>query len=170
MMPNINLSSGFVLLVASAIALLMFWRRSRKTAMNSATENDLAIIKEAKKQGLSSRLATYLVGQARHESDNYRSRLARDLNNVFGMGLPRIRPTIAMPSGVTAEGQEMAKYNSIEEAVRDLKLWMGFSRAPNDFPSLDAYVNFLKQKGYFTDSAANYLAGVSARMRQSDIL
>ena len=160
---------GSVLLAVFAIVLLMFWRKRRGVANNSALDNDLQIIQTAKKAGLSDRLATYLVGQARHESNNYQSRLATELNNVFGMGLPRVRATLASPSGTFAEGQEMAKFGSIQDAVKDLVLWMKFNRAPLDFPSLPAYVNFLKQKGYFADSAANYLAGVSARMNQANL-
>lgn len=56
---------------------------------------------------------------ARHESGNYRSKLARKYNNIFGMRHPAKRRTTSTKSNEYG----YATYASIEDAVIDFHYW-----------------------------------------------
>lgn len=99
---------------------------------------------------------------SKHETANYTSKLYKDANNLFGMGMPSVRPTLATPAGVQIENQEMARYPSKSDSVKDFLLWLNYQNCPVDFVSPDELIQFMKDKSYFTESFENYLKGVES--------
>ena len=146
----------------------LFWLISKRPSTKSASASDLdrIIIQQAQRNGFTPQASEYIAAQARHETANYTSELFRELNNVFGMKLPRVRPTKAKPSGVTSEGSEAARFNSIRDAVDDLSLWFDYNRLGKAYRSIDAYVSALKQKRYFEAPYMLYLLAMKGRQNQ----
>lgn len=101
---------------------------------------------------------------AKHETANYTSRLYKEANNLFGMGMPSIRPTLATPSGIQIEGQEMARYPSKQDSIKDFLLWLNYQNCPDTFTGPDQLIQFMKDRSYFTESYENYLKGVESWM------
>lgn len=68
------------------------------------------------------------LAQAILESGNFKSKIAKENNNFFGMRLPKSRQT-------TAVGQKSgyARYLSWKDSIRDFKLWQDslFKKKPN---------------------------------------
>lgn len=68
------------------------------------------------------------LAQAILESGNFKSKIAKENNNFFGMRLPKNRET-------TAVGQKSgyARYLSWKESIKDFKLWQDslFKKRPN---------------------------------------
>ena len=64
------------------------------------------------------KFADIVLAQAILESGNFKSKLAKENNNLFGMRLARVRET-------TAKGQKYgyANYLSWKDSVKDYKLW-----------------------------------------------
>lgn len=77
---------------------------------------------------------------------------------------------MTVPKGLsTAQGlmaepnrEKLAQFKSPESAVDDLILFLTTRwKYPRSFVSLDSMVDYMKQKGYFTDSVENYKKGVN---------
>lgn len=103
------------------------------------------------------RYAKWIEAMARHESGNYTSRLAKESNNIFGMGFPYSRT--ASNDGMTEykiEGQYMSNYKNIDQAIQDLLLWFDYNNFPTNLSSVDEFSDKLREKGYYTDSVSNY--------------
>lgn len=80
------------------------------------------------------------LAQAILESGNFKSKIAVQNNNLFGMRLPKSRET-------TAVGQKLgyARYLSWKDSVRDFKMWQDslFKRRPNMTRS--QYISYLNR-------------------------
>ncbi|HLN56111.1 MAG TPA: glucosaminidase domain-containing protein [Bacteroidales bacterium] len=86
-----------------------------------------------------------VMAQSRLETGNYQSRLCLEVNNLFGMNFPRIRPTTS--TGSTEFG--FAIYRSWYDCVKDMKLFQEWylSRGRD----LTNYFEFLAAIGYAED-------------------
>lgn len=93
----------------------------------------------------------YWVVVARHETGNYTSSIYENARNLFGMKLPKIRPTTAI-----GEFAGHARYFDRKASVDDLILYMDYFDYPKSFSSLSGQVRYMKEKGYFGDSYENY--------------
>jgi len=113
--------------------------------------------------GVSEITANYITAQAKFESGYFNSTIYLENNNPFGMKLAKQRFTTA--SG-TNRGH--ACYPSIHDAVKDFVLWMEYSGVPKDITNLEAYVNLLKQKGYFSSCDKHYLNTIREILSRSN--
>jgi flagellum-specific peptidoglycan hydrolase FlgJ len=86
-----------------------------------------------------------VMAQSRLETGNYQSRLCLEVNNLFGMNFPRIRPTTAV--GSTEYG--FAIYLSWYDSVRDMKLFQDYYASRGR--DLSDYFEFLAAIGYAED-------------------
>lgn len=126
---------------------------SPSKAINAITE----ILQSA---GYSSRMASFWVGVSDFETGQWTSPLYVNSFNMFGMKQPKKRETLSI--GATTSG--FARFDSIEDSVRDLVLYMEEFNYPNDFPNLQAMISFMKSKGYFEESEDFYYKGVLSRL------
>lgn len=101
-------------------------------------------------------LKLFITAQAMHESGMFASPLYMEHNNAFGMKFPQIRPTVAEAQTETG----YAHYSSPAQSIKDLSLWLEYVNAPEKFDTASDYVDFIKQKGYFTDSQKTYTNAV----------
>jgi hypothetical protein len=91
---------------------------------------------------------------SKHETGNFTSPIFRENKNLFGMKLPRVRPTKA-----TGENRGHATFNSLQDSVADQILFLNYN-GYRQVNTPEELVTWMKNKGYFTDSYANYLNGV----------
>jgi flagellum-specific peptidoglycan hydrolase FlgJ len=109
-----------------------------------------------------SSLLPYIEAQAIHETGNYSSPLSIRQNNLFGMNVPKYRPFAGFP----VAGSVYAGYDSKEDSINDLLLWMDYTKFPEKVSDSLEYVTELRKRGYFTDSIQNYLRGVNSGLDQ----
>jgi flagellum-specific peptidoglycan hydrolase FlgJ len=99
-----------------------------------------------------------LKSQWLHETGKGTSRVFIEDKNLFGMKMPKKRPTVAL--GPDKNGY--AIYRSYADSVRDLFLWFEYNGINLDQISGPAvYAKILKDKGYYEDSVVNYSAGLA---------
>ncbi len=84
-----------------------------------------------------------VFAQARLETGNFTSRILIENKNLFGMKLPKSRPTNAL-----GEKNNHANYRSWVHSVRDYKLWQDAVVAK--YKTRRAYLNYLA-KNYAED-------------------
>jgi uncharacterized FlgJ-related protein len=113
--------------------------------------------------GVSDITANYITAQAAFESGYFNSSIFIENNNPFGMKLARQRITTASGSN-----RGHACYPSIHDAVKDFVLWMEYAGIPKDISNLEAYVNLLKQKGYFASCDKHYLKTLREILNRSN--
>jgi len=104
-------------------------------------------------------LTKYVIAQAKHETGNYTSRLFRIANNLFGMGVAKVRPYTRSGTIEASEGL-FSKYANLEQSVDDFLKWLEYNNAPVSFIDSSDYAKWLKEEGYYTDSFENYSAGL----------
>ena len=103
----------------------------------------------------------WIMAQAQHETGNFNSRLSKDFNNLFGMGVPKDRPFLGYGSGIVTEGMERAAYATPAQSVADYIEWLDYTNFPVNITDPGTFVNELKKRKYFTDSTDNYLNGMN---------
>lgn len=142
------------LLVLLVSLLLLLSTISYRRKVTSA--KDKLIIDEAVKQGLTPEFGKILAAQARHETGNYGSYLARFCNNYYGM---KFFPGATLHKK-RCNGGEYVHYNCLEESVRDVIKWIKRRKIDTKDTDVVAYVLAIKKAGYFTDKTVNYINGV----------
>jgi len=116
--------------------------------------------------GIDSVMRKLIIAQAKHESGNFKSKLFKKHNNLFGMMHPRVRPTLSKGSLARAEGRPgYASFETIENSVQDYILWMKFNSLPTTFKSPKEYAKTLKEKRYFTDDLSRYTKGLERHLQ-----
>lgn len=83
-----------------------------------------------------------VLKQAKLESGNFKSRMAKINNNLFGMKKPYSRETFATKK--TKWGYSV--YTNWVYSIGDYKLWQGFKTIKTK-----NYFSYLKKRGYYTD-------------------
>lgn len=117
--------------------------------------------------GYSSDFAKWWVAISDHETGKWTSDLYKKYNNLFGMTQPKVRDTTSIGPVVANDRgtkTEFASFRNIDDSVKDLLLYLKEWNYPKTFSSVDDLVSFMKSKGYFTDSVANYSNSVKARL------
>jgi len=97
-------------------------------------------------------LKQYITAQAMHETGIFTSPLFLKYNNAFGMKQPVQRNTLS--KGITESGY--ASYESVEDSIKDLQLWLDAKQAPETFESVESYIDYIKSKGYFEATLKSY--------------
>lgn len=127
-------------------------------------------------RGLPPTAAMIIVGQAKNESGNFSSNVFKTDNNLFGMKMPskRPHPYIARPSTIVMKSEgstPYAHYNSIADSVNDLIDWHKYNRTDwSKMTTPEAYVNWIKSKGYYQGSTADYIKIISDFLRKSGVM
>ena len=129
----------------------------------------MRIFNRLRERGVPADTARMIVAQAIHETGNFTSELFEKGNNAFGMKLPRRRPTLAIDRGLRVEGDPAASFNSVEDSVDDLLLWLDFNSLPVNYSTLEDYIGGIRRKGYFTDTYIRYLTAVRRRLEKLEI-
>lgn len=105
-----------------------------------------------------------LYAQALHETGIFTSRIFREKNNLFGMKVPKQRKTYATNQG---SNDTYSNFDTLKKSVEDLLLWFKMHNyIPKEVPSIQAYAEFLKSKGYYTDTVDNYASGMRNLLNQ----
>lgn len=97
-----------------------------------------------------------VLAQAILESGNFKSKIAKNGHNIFGMKMPKKRKTIA--SGVY---KGYAKYCCWEESVYDYKLWQKSKK----FRSKNEYLKYLAKVYCKTP---NYISKLKKIIKQNE--
>jgi hypothetical protein len=131
--------------------------------------SDIKIYNQAIKRGMPASFARLMCGQARHETANYTHKFYTQYNNAFGYSYYKDSSWQLSTGGTTADnGGKIARYANVENSVNEVVSWVlrrqkdkGF---PTDLGSLTptTYAEWLRKCNYFTDTAANYGAGIAA--------
>ncbi len=170
------------LLLAGLLMLLLIFRKGKTTSGSTVTvlSDDFGsgwftdetgktfnigsipnrIINAFTNDGYSLKVAQWWVAISKFETANFRSNLAINYNNLFGMKVANKRPRDqagASPSG-------FASYDSWAQSIRDQLLYLKYFNYPKDFESLQDLVAFMKSKGYFEEPLSVYLSGVKTRL------
>lgn len=85
------------------------------------------------------------------ETAAWTSNLFINQNNPWGMKQPRVRNTTAIPGLRT-----WALYASIDDAAKDILLWMKARKFPEGASDLYSFVQAMKQVGYFEEPIEQY--------------
>lgn len=117
------------------------------------------------------------------ETGGWDSKLFTNSLNLWGMKQPKVRPTTAEGKtfGITGRenisklfpniaevanmvtGQsEWAKYSSLDNAVKDIILWMNYTKFPRGPLSLRNHIEEMKKRSYFQEDTDYYLKAVAA--------
>jgi len=118
--------------------------------------------------GYDTTMAKLLVAQSRHETGNWKSRLARKANNVFGMHHSKSSKR-ATGSTVAEKKKNFATYESVEESTLEALDWLVKRDCPMKFKNSYEYAKWLKSKGYYEDTLSNYSNALRANLKQIKI-
>ena len=105
--------------------------------------------------GYSENFGNIAVAVARHETGNYTSPIFKENNNLFGMRLPKQRDTTAI-----GKNRNYAKFDTLEDSIEDYTMYLAYFDYPKTFDNVADYVDYAKEKGYFTDTKENYLSAL----------
>ena len=79
-------------------------------------------------------------------------------NNVFGMQMPKVRPTKAKRSRTLSNGDTSAVFASVWDSVADIFLWLKYNKIPDTVKksdNCDAIIDFAQSKSWMPDMS-NY--------------
>jgi hypothetical protein len=128
--------------------------------MSQTANYDQIIYNVAIEEGLSSKLAGFMVQQAKFESNDYQSDVFKDCNNSYGYKY--VGQSLSNgPCNGSPEGDAYAGYNSVKDSAREIARWI--KRREDQFKDVntsDEYSAVLKKNGYFGDNLANYQKGL----------
>jgi flagellum-specific peptidoglycan hydrolase FlgJ len=137
-----------------------------------------AIIKgQALKMGLNETLAKLIVGQARYETNDYKSNVFLNLNNAFGYKyVGQKKWPIGGGTGAPAsdaqgnpDGGTYAKYKNVADSTGELVDWIKRKEAQGYFKIADIktpeqYAAALKNASYYGQTATTYAKGITAKL------
>lgn len=119
----------------------------------------------ARNPGLPDPLATIMVGQSQHESDNYTSPVFQNSNNAFGYKYSGSRYQVGNYHGY-------GKYNSIDDSAAEMVDYVYRRVSDGSFPqnlgtiySADQYAQLLQGAAigpYYEDTESNYANGIES--------
>lgn len=111
--------------------------------------------------GKTGNVLDYAIHQIKHECNGYDSNLYRDANNVSGMQVPNIRYSFGI-TGTWTNSEGSAMYKSVNHSIIDYWLRQIEFKLKNSYPNLSAFNDWLDNSGYYSDTPANYLSGMSS--------
>ena len=106
--------------------------------------------------GYDSTTAEAFAAVAKFETGNYTSAVFEENNNLFGMRLPRKRPTTA-----TGSNLGHAVFNSRLDSIYDLVMWLDYTNFPQDNKNFFQVIREMKKRKYFEANFNDYLARAS---------
>lgn len=146
-----------ILLAGLIILLLYLYRNNKANLLNRG------VVFFSKYKSLS----PFIFAQARLESGNFNSNLYRALNNAFGMGHAVKRKQLGeRSSSRELNGKiDLQKYRNDTQSLRDLFLWMDYTKFPVRVTGADQYVRELKNRNYFESKESDYLKGLNVYLK-----
>lgn len=109
----------------------------------------------------------WIVAMSRVETANWKSKVFRADNNLFGMKVPEFREHLGTrgtpaPSSENVNGKQTYYLNfpSWDQSAKDFLMYLRAVKMPTDFVTPDEFVYYLKSKGYFGIDADAYLKQV----------
>lgn len=144
-----------LLIISLAVLPIFLYIQKRKKAMIRPLNSKS--LERSKFKGLTK----YIEAMARHETGNYQSDLFKRANNMFGMRVPKVRTFERVGTS-----NNYSVYCCTDQSIRDLILWMEFTKFPPLVRDSLDFVSELKRRAYFEDSIGNYLAGVNFHLNQ----
>jgi hypothetical protein len=110
-------------------------------------------------------LLPYIVAQAKHETNDFTSKVYKENQNLFGMKWTEGRRGQVASKGLQSpEGNHYAKYLTDSTSIIDLLIWFDVKKFPLSVLSVNEYAQALKDRGYFTDGLSNYISGLKRWM------
>jgi hypothetical protein len=130
------------------------------------------IYSQAITDGMPPVLATLIVSQSGHETDGWTSHVFTTCNNGFGYKYVGQATATGACTG-SPEGDDYAKYSSIEQSTHELTLWIKRRQNEGKFPrdlstinTPEQYNQLLYNAGYYGDNPTTYLNGLIYWLRQ----
>ncbi len=118
-------------------------------------------------KGLPPVLSSLVTAQAAHETANFTSNIFRNYNNAFGYSYVPGAVYQTGSGSVADNGQPVAAYATVEDSVREMVDWIYRRISEGKFPAdlttittPEQYAQLLKNAGYYSDTVANYTAGI----------
>jgi len=143
---------GLLSLVLLAAPFLIAYRAkhppTKMTTINKTGKDVYFLLLE---NGFSLQQARFIMCQAAHETGNFQSLIFKENNNLFGMKLALIRKTTAI-----GENRGHAVYKTIEDSVKDFKLYYDSFKYLQHYTTIAAYVRQLKINKYFEANETEY--------------
>ena len=99
-----------------------------------------------------------ILAQSQHETGFFKSRLALEEKNLFGMGVPSKRKSLRIGQYLAPNGERFSVYKSWDDSVKDYLLYLEEFNFPTNLNSCRAFVTQLQKQGYATDP--NYIEKV----------
>lgn len=82
--------------------------------------------------------------------------------NPWGMQFAKVRPSHQSGIYQAGQGGKLASYDSLDDAVLDLREWIDYVGFPKEPMSLPAHIQAMKDKHYFVEPVSQYLSLVEA--------
>lgn len=122
-------------LIGLTVFLILFLT-SRKVIAQQTPKNSLRL--KSSKYGY---LADIIEAQAKHETNNYRSELSVNANNLFGMKIPTKRNSVS--TGTYQIGNNVyLRYKDKDQSIQDFIMYLDYVGFPK-VNSVDEYVRTL---------------------------
>jgi len=148
--------------------LFLIRRNRKKTEALTPAQNFRLILNKTLIQSKYANLARYWFWISAFETGNFTSNLFKSANNPWGMMMPKKRKTTA--SGQFLSSRPWARYNSLEDAAKDIILYMDEFNYPTFSPSFFAFVQTMKEKGYFEEPFDVYYSRAQANRKRIENL
>lgn len=129
-------------------------------------KHETIILRTTIKAGIPKSLALLIVAQAKHETNNFTSKVFQENNNAFGYKYIK-GATLQLEHGrMSPEGNAYAHYKNLKNSTKEIIAWIYRRVKEKKFPNLDTiktpqqYAIYLKITGYYTDTIHNYTMGL----------
>ena len=176
------------LLILSGVGLLVFligrlMKGSSGGRVANVPDPVQKAFNKAFDQSVYSSIKDNWLAVSKMETAGWTSKLFINSLNLWGMKQPKVRPTTAEGKtfGITgretisklfpnitelanmATGQsEWAKYATVDDAAKDIILWMDYTKFPRGPLSLRNHIEEMKKRSYFQEDTDYYLKAVIA--------
>jgi uncharacterized FlgJ-related protein len=143
-----------LLLLALLLIALKTWISPKK--MSTINNNVERYREQLVLLGFDPAFTYILISQAAHETANFTSNVFLSNSNMFGMRYPTKRKTTALQ-----ELNGYAYYTSIEEGLKDIRLYFDYAALKTNYKTIAEYCEALKNKKYFEALLTEYINGMN---------
>lgn len=120
--------------------------------------------------GMKDTFVPLAVAQIAHETAGFKSKVAMSCNNLSGIKYINKPYQKATSCTGSPEGNNYAKYANYTDWAKDYIRILNIGSRPIDATSVTDFANRLKANAYYTDSVANYTAGLNSWLRTFDTI
>jgi len=156
------------LLAVLGLFLFLIRKNRKKIETLTPAQQWRTILNRTLLQSKYANLARYWFWISAFETGNFTSNLFKSANNPWGMMMPNKRKTTA--SGQFLSSRPWARYNSLEDAAKDIILYMDEFNYPTASPSFFSFVQTMKAKGYFEEPFDVYYSRAEANRKRIENL